>query len=60
MEKGYQPLPVLNKITPDGSLCLVNYIINDSNIGALASTLKQIIPLVLKKIYLIDNSVKDK
>lgn len=53
------PLPVLTKITAAGSLPLINYQMNASNTRSFATALSKIVPKVLRKLYMINTSMKD-
>ena len=61
LSSGQQPLPILNRITErTGELLLLNYKLNTSNAGPFASSLKSLVPATLKKIFLLDNLLKDR
>jgi hypothetical protein len=53
------PLPILNQII-NGYMPLINYQLNETNANSLAQSLQCIVPKVLRKMYLVNNSLKDK
>lgn len=56
----HQPLPILQKITPDLSFPLINYHLNHSNVESLAHIFPKIIPKKIRKLYLVNNGLQDK
>jgi len=59
MESNSIPLPILNRILPDGSLTLINYGLNDSNIQSFSQSMLKVIPDKLTKLFLVNNSISD-
>lgn len=55
-----QPLPILDKISPQGQLLLIGYKFNSGNAESFADVLKLLIPNSLKKLFLMDNLLLDK
>ena len=53
------PLPILNQII-NGYMPLINYQLNEVNANSFAQSLQCIVPKVLRKMYLVNNSLKDK
>jgi hypothetical protein len=53
------PLPILNQII-NGYMPLINYQLNETNANSFAQSLQCIVPKVLRKMYLVNNSLKDK
>ena len=53
------PLPILNRLQ-DGLLPLIYYQLNEANSIAFAKVLKQIVPIELSKLYLVNNNLADK
>ena len=58
MKAGQPPLPILNRIE-DNYLPLLNYQLNHSNSRSLAKAVINLVPKVMDKMYLINNSIKD-
>ena len=58
--KGSQPLPILNRITPEKEMMLLNYKMNSSNSESFGDALKSLIPLKLIKLTLYDNNLNDR
>ena len=58
MKAGQPPLPILNRIE-DSYLPLINYQLNHSNSRSLAKAVINLVPKVMNKMYLINNSIKD-
>ena len=59
LARGELPMPILQRITPDGSMPLINYQLNDNTMSSFAEVLNQIIPDILKKLYVINSASKD-
>ena len=59
LEKGMQPLPILNRITDEGALTLINYKLNGPNAQSFAEALKMLVPKNLVKLLLMDNLLSD-
>ena len=51
------PLPILNHIK-EGYLPLINYHMNEANVFSFTKVLAKIVPQVLRKMYLVNNSIK--
>jgi hypothetical protein len=56
---GKQPLPILNRITDNGEIYLINYKMNDSNAEAFADSTMKTVPAYLRKITLLDNGLTE-
>ena len=54
-----QPLPILNRITDDCGLTLINYKLNGPNAHSFAEALKLLVPKNLTKLFLMDNLLTD-
>ena len=52
-------MPILNRITDNGEIFLINYKINDANAEAFADSTIKTVPNYLKKIILIDNALSE-
>lgn len=52
-------MPILHRISPNGSLPLINYQLNESNIDSLAHQLKVLVPKMLRKLYLVNTASTD-
>ena len=60
IQDGKLPLPILGRITEKtGELNLVYYKLNEGNVSSFAKSFKFLVPSRLKKLVLIDNSIKD-
>ena len=58
--KGEQPLPILNRITDEGELMLLNYKLSAGNSESFGDALKSLIPHKLTKLTLFDNNLTDR
>lgn len=60
LEKGQQPLPILDRITDNGCLLLMGYKMNSGNAESFGDALRNLVPDTLKKLFLMDNLLQDK
>ena len=60
LEKGVQPLPILSRITDKGELWLPGYKFNAANAESFAEAMTILVPLYLKKVFLMDNLLEDR
>ena len=51
-------MPILNRIV-EGYLPLLNYSLNKSNTTSFSKSVKFLVPDLLTKLYLVNNSLKD-
>lgn len=58
LDEGQAPLPILNRCI-DGYLGIINYQINETNAESLAEASLELIPKNIRKLYLVQNSIKD-
>ena len=58
LASGQPPLPVLNRVS-GGYLPLLNYQLNATNAQSLARATQEIVPGLVHKLYLVNNSLKD-
>ena len=57
-KSGLPPLPILNRIH-QGYLPLISYSLNKNNTTSFSKSAKYLVPDVLTKLYLVNNSLKD-
>lgn len=60
MSKGEGPLPILNRITEEGEMMLLNYKLSAGNSQSFGDSLKSLIPHKLTKLTLWDNNLNDR
>ena len=60
LKSGGQPLPVLNRISANKELFLLNYSLNAANVASLSQSFPFIVPANLLKLFLVDNSMDDR
>ena len=58
--KGENALPILNRITDEGELFLLNYKLSEGNSTSFARALQSLIPKKILKLVLFDNNLTDR